>query len=312
MKPDLLSVCILATLILGCSTRHVFGFLTSQSQTAAAAAAAPATVDGGVDGASSPQRLHLAPIFGGLQSHQARRQGPPSLDADAQERAVYDPGDGLWFAHFTAELLHALNAEEEREREQEQEQELGLRLGMAMIPQQQQQQQPDYADTVYNELELANQFETLKKLEEDLRAEQELVDKSALLMKMLEDPTLETLPLVYVEEEEEQPEGVIASAPATATDEYAEMENSVQDLVLGQSKPKRSRYYRRYPWKRHNKNRGNYEPELRYACTPSKEDILKLLINLHENRKGNHSKTVNFCNRKRPAKAVFTNIRFLG
>ncbi|XP_017153429.1 GRB10-interacting GYF protein 2 isoform X2 [Drosophila miranda] len=297
MKPDLLSVCILATLILGCNTRHVFGFLSSQSQTAAAAA--PATVDDGVDGASSPQRLHLAPIFGGIQSHQARRQGSPSLDADAQERAVYDPGD---------ELLHALNAEEEREREQEQE--LGLRLGMAMIPQQ--QQQPDYADTVYNELGLANQFETLKKLEEDLRAEQELVDKSALLMKMLEDPTLETLPLVYVEEEEEQPEGVIASAPATATDEYAEMENSVQDLVLGQSKPKRSRYYRRYPWKRHNKNRGNYEPELRYACTPSKEDILKLLINLHENRKGNHSKTVNFCNRKRPAKAVFTNIRFLG
>jgi len=40
----------------------------------------------------------------------------------------------------------------------------------------------------------------------------------------------------------------------------------------------------------------NYEPELRYACTPSKEDIFKLLVNLHENRKGNHSKTVNFCN----------------
>ncbi|XP_022230624.2 uncharacterized protein LOC111079673 isoform X2 [Drosophila obscura] len=303
MKPDLLALCILATLILGCNTRHVFGFLTSQSQTAAAAA--PATVDGGIDGASSPQRLHLPPIFGGgMPSHQARRQGPPSLDADAQERAVYDPGD---------ELLHALNAE--REQQQEQELARGLGMGMGLIPQQQQQQQPDYADTVYNELELANQFETLKKLEEDLRAEQELVDKSALLMKMLEDPTLETLPLVYVEEEEEDeqqqlPEGMIASAPAT--DEYAEMENSVQDLVLGQSKPKRSRYYRRYPWKRHNKNRGNYEPELRYACTPSKEDILKLLINLHENRKGNHSKTVNFCNRKRPAKAVFTNIRFLG
>ncbi|BFF95685.1 uncharacterized protein DMAD_13035 [Drosophila madeirensis] len=306
MKPDLLSLCVLATLILGCNTRHVFGFLTSQSQTSAAAA--PATVDGGVDGASSPQRLHLPPIFGaGMPSHQARRQGPPTLDADAQERAVYDPGD---------ELLHALNAEREQE----------LALGLGMLPQSQSpsqsQSQPDYADTVYNELELANQFETLKKLEEDLRAEQELVDKSALLMKMLEDPTLETLPLVYVEVEDEQhqqlPEGMIASAPAQ--DDYAEMENTVQDLVLGQSKPKRSRYYRRYPWKRHNKNRGsymnsinsNYEPELRYACTPSKEDILKLLINLHENRKGNHSKTVNFCNRKRPAKAVFTNIRFLG
>jgi len=45
---------------------------------------------------------------------------------------------------------------------------------------------PDYADAVYNELELASKFEVLKKMEEDLRAEQELVDKSALLMKMLE------------------------------------------------------------------------------------------------------------------------------
>jgi len=62
---------------------------------------------------------------------------------------------------------------------------------------------------------------------------------------------LETLPLVYVEEEE--PEAVIPSAGA---EDYADLENAVQDLVLGQSKPKRSRYYRRYPWKRHNKNRG--------------------------------------------------------
>uniref|UniRef100_A0A6P4FA08 Uncharacterized protein LOC108050199 n=1 Tax=Drosophila rhopaloa TaxID=1041015 RepID=A0A6P4FA08_DRORH len=175
-------------------------------------------------------------------------------------------------------------------------------LGLALAP-----SNPEYTEAVYNELELANKFEVLKKMEEDLRAEQELVDKSALLMKMLEDPSLETLPLVYVEEEE--PEAVI---PSAGVEDYADLENAVQDLVLGQSKPKRSRYYRRYPWKRHNKNRGNYEPELRYACTPSKEDIFKLLVNLHENRKGNHSKTVNFCNRKRPAKAVFTNIRFLG
>lgn len=52
---------------------------------------------------------------------------------------------------------------------------------MAVVP-----QGPDYADAVYNELELASKFEVLKKMEEDLRAEQELVDKSALLMKMLE------------------------------------------------------------------------------------------------------------------------------
>ncbi|XP_017115486.1 uncharacterized protein LOC108138026 isoform X1 [Drosophila elegans] len=275
MKPDILALCILATTILGSGTRHVAGFLTSQ--TTANGGAAKMGDQQGV--ASGPQRLHL-PIFGGGTV----RQGPPSSDVqEAQERAVYDPGD---------ELLR------------------GQELGLAVVP-----PNPDYADAVYNELELASKFEVLKKMEEDLRAEQELVDKSALLMKMLEDPSLETLPLVYVEEEE--PEAVIPSAGA---DDYVDLQNAVQDLVLGQSKPKRSRYYRRYPWKRHNKNRGsymnsinsNYEPELRYACTPSKEDIFKLLVNLHENRKGNHSKTVNFCNRKRPAKAVFTNIRFLG
>jgi len=53
-------------------------------------------------------------------------------------------------------------------------------------------EEPDYANTipnpnaVYNELEVASKFDMLKKMEEDLRAEQELVDKSALLMKMLE------------------------------------------------------------------------------------------------------------------------------
>ncbi|XP_017029415.1 uncharacterized protein [Drosophila kikkawai] len=275
MKPDILTLCILATAILASGTRHVAGFLTASGQSSANVP----KVEGGEDllpgnvVASAPQRLHLPPIFG--------RHGPSDVQdiqnvQETQERAVYDPGD---------ELLRA--------------QELGL--GVLGVPP---PLATDYADAVYNELQMAsNKFEVLKKMEEDLRAEQELVDKSALLMKMLEDPSLETLPLVYVEEEEPEPAG---------SEDYADLENAVQDLVLGQSKPKRSRYYRRYPWKRHNKNRGNYEPELRYACTPSKEDIFKLLVNLHENRKGNHSKTVNFCNRKRPAKAVFTNIRFLG
>nr|XP_016927373.1 uncharacterized protein LOC108008091 isoform X1 [Drosophila suzukii] len=280
MKPDILAFCILATTILGSGTRHVAGFLASSQSTPHGGGAKVGDHQGV---ASGPHRLQL-PIFGVAVGGGPVRQEPPSLDVqEAQERAVYDPGDEL------------LRAQE---------------LGLALVP-----PGPDYADAVYNELELASKFEVLKKMEEDLRAEQELVDKSALLMKMLEDPSLETLPLVYVEEEE--PEAVIPSAGA---EDYADLENAVQDLVLGQSKPKRSRYYRRYPWKRHNKNRGsymnsinsNYEPELRYACTPSKEDIFKLLVNLHENRKGNHSKTVNFCNRKRPAKAVFTNIRFLG
>lgn len=66
-----------------------------------------------------------------------------------------------------------------------------------------------------------------------------------------QDPSLETLPLVYVEEEE--PEALMTSA---GNDDYPDIDNAVQELVLGQNKPKRSRYYRRYPWKRHNKNRG--------------------------------------------------------
>ncbi|KAH8293068.1 hypothetical protein KR044_000484 [Drosophila immigrans] len=284
MKPDILTLCILATTILA-STRHVIGFLTSQTSLASSAGIAgngPASV------LEQQQQAENDVVI------QPRRH----LDATL-ERNVYDPGD---------ELLQALNAE----------------LGLVISP-----EEPDYvnpntkanqnanenANAVYNELEVASKFDMLKKLEDDLRAEQELVDKSALLMKMLEDPNLDTLPLVYVEEEE--PAAITAVA---ANVDYPELETGLQSLVLGQSKPKRSRYYRRYPWKRHNRNRGsymnsinsNYEPELRYACTPSKEDIFKLLVNLHENRKGNHSKTVNFCNRKRPAKAVFTNIRFLG
>lgn len=55
-----------------------------------------------------------------------------------------------------------------------------------------------------------------------------------------------------------------------------------------------------------------YEADTRYQCVPTRDDVFKLLVGLHENRSGNHKKTVSFCNRKRPAKAIFTNIRFLG
>ncbi|XP_067626123.1 uncharacterized protein [Eurosta solidaginis] len=195
--------------------------------------------------------------------------------------AVYDPGD---------DLLRALNADMIAN---------GHELGT--LP-----EEPDYADTVFNELEVANKYEMLRELEKALRSEQEIVTKSALLVKMLEDPNLQTLPIIYVDDEEEY------------SDEDVDG-NSLNSLAYGfggsragAGVAKRSRYYRRFPWKRHNKNRSQYEPELRYACTPSKEDVLKLLKILHENQKGNHNKTVNFCNRKRPAKVIFTNIRFLG
>lgn len=56
----------------------------------------------------------------------------------------------------------------------------------------------------------------------------------------------------------------------------------------------------------------SYEADTRYLCVPTREDVFKLLVGIHENRNGNHQKTVSFCNRKRPAKAIFTNIRFLG
>ncbi|XP_054283990.1 uncharacterized protein LOC129000930 [Macrosteles quadrilineatus] len=71
---------------------------------------------------------------------------------------------------------------------------------------------------------------------------------------------------------------------------------------------KRSRYYRRYPWKRQNGR--NYDPD-GYICNPSKDDVFQLLVALHEAKHGK-DRTVHFCNRRRPARAIFTNIRFLG
>lgn len=72
---------------------------------------------------------------------------------------------------------------------------------------------------------------------------------------------------------------------------------------------KRSRYYRKYPWKRQNGHA--YEPDV-YMCTPSREDVVQLLVALHEAREWANGRTVNFCNRKRPATSIFTNIRFIG
>lgn len=94
MKPDILALCILATTILCSRTRHVAGFLTAQSTASGGAGGADGAKMGDHQGvASVPQRLHL-PILavGGGPV----RQGPalPGDVLDAQERAVYDPGDG--------------------------------------------------------------------------------------------------------------------------------------------------------------------------------------------------------------------------
>ncbi|XP_045470659.1 uncharacterized protein LOC123677953 [Harmonia axyridis] len=76
------------------------------------------------------------------------------------------------------------------------------------------------------------------------------------------------------------------------------------------SQDKRSKYYRKFPLKRQKYSR--YDAENRYLCLPSKDEVFNLLVALHKTRQGKRGQRVNFCNRKRLAGAVFTNLRFLG
>ncbi|XP_031632254.1 uncharacterized protein LOC116346381 [Contarinia nasturtii] len=138
-----------------------------------------------------------------------------------------------------------------------------------------------------NNLELNR---VLDELRDEIKFDESLASKSAMLLKLLEVTSAKSpLPIVYIEDDIDEP---------------------MDDMLMN----KRSgRYYRRYPWKRQNtRSRTRYESESRYLCVPSREDVVKLLMGLHENRNGNNHKTVSFCNRKRPAKNIFTNIRFLG
>ncbi|XP_050307094.1 uncharacterized protein LOC126743887 isoform X1 [Anthonomus grandis grandis] len=80
--------------------------------------------------------------------------------------------------------------------------------------------------------------------------------------------------------------------------------------ILRPNQPKRGKRYRKCPsWKRHQKN-VRYEPA--YMCIPGKDDIYRLLVALHGERDGPRGQLVDFCNRKRPASFVFTNIRYVG
>lgn len=132
--------------------------------------------------------------------------------------------------------------------------------------------EPDYADTVYNELEYASKYDMMQKLQQDIQEEQDIVSKSAVLMKLLEvrmfsnwksikivitcffiflnrqDPTIETLPIVYVEED--------GSLDDNNNDNSLDYQTNTNGMT------KRSRYYRRYPWKRHNRNRRYYRLSL--------------------------------------------------
>ncbi|KAJ8876844.1 hypothetical protein PR048_021291 [Dryococelus australis] len=115
---------------------------------------------------------------------------------------------------------------------------------------------------------------------------------AAYLELLLRDDDDGAGPLVYVEDDTPPPPSDVVASPW-----------------------KRSRYYRRYPWKRQNGRGRSHRAggdDNRYMCNPSREDVFQLLLALHEARAGNTARTVNFCNRRRPASAVFTNIRFLG
>ncbi|XP_013105464.2 uncharacterized protein LOC106085677 [Stomoxys calcitrans] len=275
MQTDTLAYYLAALIISALMACQTCAFVTKPSSGLAAGSSATATGSHSATGnaikdAAEMYALTRAQFMDSVPSGKVSFK-PHDLEG-LQERAVYDPGDVL---------LRALNADIAAN---------GQELGTLPM-------EPDYADTVYNELELASRFDVMRKLEQDIQEEQDMVSKSALLMKMLEDPTVDSLPIVYVEEDPQI---------AGSNDNNLEFESNTNGMS------KRSRYYRRYPWKRHNRNRSTYEPELRYACTPTKEDVFKLLLNLHEDRNGKNGKTINFCNRKRPAKAIFTNIRFLG
>ncbi|GJQ67213.1 hypothetical protein Trydic_g8119 [Trypoxylus dichotomus] len=115
------------------------------------------------------------------------------------------------------------------------------------------------------------------------------------------------LPLLYVENYPAGLESQEQNQDMSALDENGNADGEPMSQLLY----KRSRYYRKYPWKRQN-SRETYEAENRYLCQPSKDDVFRLLVALHEARQGNRGHTIHFCNRKRPASAIFTNIRFLG
>ncbi|XP_053673596.1 uncharacterized protein LOC128723854 [Anopheles nili] len=160
---------------------------------------------------------------------------------------------------------------------------------------------------------------------ERIKQEEDIEIKSNLLMKLLTELPEGPLPIVYIEDAaggvggpspgSQAPTGDSDGNDSDGEDDDADGDADAPEVTqqLTPNGGKRSgRYYRRYPWKRQNARSRTYDAEARYLCVPSRDDVFKLLVGLHENRIGNHQKTVNFCNRKRPAKAIFTNIRFLG
>ncbi|KAK9872900.1 hypothetical protein WA026_020253 [Henosepilachna vigintioctopunctata] len=136
-------------------------------------------------------------------------------------------------------------------------------------------------------------------------AEDQNIDNSIkMLVSILRQPWPPGMsPVVYLEDNVEDLWTDQNQNPRVIPESFEQVDRNIQD--------KRSKYYRKYPLKRQNRY-SRYDAENRYMCLPSKNDVYRLLIALHETKQGIREKTVNFCNRRRPAKTVFTNIRFLG
>ncbi|XP_065083637.1 uncharacterized protein LOC135705725 [Ochlerotatus camptorhynchus] len=148
-------------------------------------------------------------------------------------------------------------------------------------------------------------FDLIRESLERIKEEEDIDIKSGLLMRLLEQMPEGPLPVVYIEDS-------TGKGAEDGTDGDTGIVVEGEDQLTGNGNKRSGRYYRRYPWKRQNSRSRTYDADARYLCVPSRDDIFKLLVGLHENRTGNHQRTINFCNRKRPAKAIFTNIRFLG
>nr|CAH7729799.1 unnamed protein product [Callosobruchus chinensis] len=132
-------------------------------------------------------------------------------------------------------------------------------------------------------------------LRNDLYEDEKLDQAVYLLSRMLLMPwPKDSSPLVYVEDNQQS-----ALPNNVEKDTFSEYSGLPK---------KRTRYYRKYPWKRQN---SKYDPE-NFICNPSKEEVYQLLVALHEARQGYRDRVIDFCNRKRPAYNVYTNIRFLG
>ncbi|XP_062534996.1 uncharacterized protein LOC134204188 [Armigeres subalbatus] len=151
-------------------------------------------------------------------------------------------------------------------------------------------------------------FDLIRQSLERIREEEDIDIKSELLMRLLEQMPEGPLPVVYIEDSSGTG---TTGTEANGNDDMGLVVDG-EDQLTDNGNKRSGRYYRRYPWKRQNSRSRTYDADARYLCVPSRDDIFKLLVGLHENRTGNQQRTINFCNRKRPAKAIFTNIRFLG